>query len=105
MNIRTPTLLAVTPINKTEGLPDGRYTTVNPGGVPFRPQVEFKNGQWPTLHEWEVSYLRPLPEGAVPVIEVDIAEFLWPYVLDAELCKEAAKQFIQTKLAQMGEGK
>lgn len=97
----------------THGLPDGKYTTLNPGGFPHRPAVEFRNGQWPTLHEWEVSYLRPLPEGTrllqpgeAAVSEIALRGFIEKYekakhVFDKEILIE---DFL-TKLAQMGEGK
>lgn len=117
-----PRLYALTPIDQTEGLEDGRYIVTNGIGK-FEVNYDSHYG----FHEEFTDcsglefYLRPLPPGT-QTIEPGMVEKMLSYESLQPLVERIAyeqmsadqlgdlvakmdliKQFIQTKLAQMGE--
>ena len=64
-----PPLYALTPIDQTEGLKDGKYIFTDMfGEIKNGVMIEFKNGVWQSFTSY-THYLRPLPEGTVVVNE------------------------------------
>ena len=114
-----PLLYALTPIDQTEGLEEVRdkvFTVIE--GVEYcnMKAVSYWDGKKFLCGETEkvTHYLRPLPEGSrvfqqgeVAVSEDELSNLIWEgvnmYGNAMYNIEERVKQFILTKLAQMGE--
>lgn len=71
----------LTPIDQTEGLPDGWYTLVGIEQYPFATSMLFEKGAWTALPRTMLSgYLRPLP-ATIPLTK-EIAGEIWEAALD-----------------------
>lgn len=120
MSKHTTPLYALVPITETEGLENGKWYIVKTTDGDAH-EMLFDGKEWHGNHE-PYAYLRPLPEGTVAV-SVELLEVIQGLFdekknnpknkgsrLLAAWNKLAIefhkyKQFITTKLAQMGEGK
>lgn len=71
-----PRLYALTPIDQTEGLEDGKYVFSDMfGEIRNAVLIEFNNGVWQSFTSY-THYLRPLPEGTRVLSEEELGELV-----------------------------